>query len=74
MGTDGETTDTATGFHIVFRIVRAAAEAMGSGVAVDLGEHRNVAAAVLRELAKADIGRQFPADYLTDLADEIEGL
>ena len=61
------------------RIIKAAAEAMGSDVAVDLDEHRDVAAAVLRVLAddldskplKEMIPAQVIRAVLRDLADEI---
>lgn len=57
--------------ELAARIVKAAADAMGSQVAVDLGEHRDVAEAVVRALAdnpgcSPDLRAQF-----RDLADEI---
>ena len=53
------------------RIVKAAAEAMGSTVAVDLGEHRDVAAAVIRALAtNPGCDPEFRAQF-RDLAEQI---
>jgi hypothetical protein len=73
------TPTAANGKHETWaeRVVAAAAGAMGSDVAVDLGEHRDVATAVLRELATQLDETLFKhvdsiAPALRILADEIE--